>query len=127
MQTSRPQATIPDYRLLVERIYALLAEEYDPDVGEVPPSAENVDRANMLLRDAFRRVQGGFPRGFASSSGRGDIGIYWRAPGRDLHVTVPAALDQPPRAYMNVAGEEFFDERLTPALLAQRLSQFNRA
>jgi hypothetical protein len=127
VQTSQSQATIPDYQLLVERIYALLAEEYDPDVGEVAPSAEKVGRANRLLYDAFRSVQGGFPRGFASSSGRGDIGIYWRAPGRDLHVTIPASPDQTPRAYMNLAGQGFFDERLTPALLAQRLSQFNRA
>jgi len=129
LQVSDASRSLVDrnYNVLVGRVRDLLSDDYDVEIGEQAPSAENIDRAMTLLSDAFQVMRSPFPRAFASTTGRGDIRIYWRSGELDLHLIIPADVGEAPSLYLHDGGSESFDRDVSSAQLADRLSRFSRA
>lgn len=113
--------------MLIRRVRDLLAEEYDIQAGERAPSAENVDRAARLLADAFSQLAGPFPRGFASTTGVGDVRIYWRVGQKSLHLILPPDVNASPALYLRAGDEESYLSHVSAQLLADSLMRFNSA
>lgn len=116
-----------DYSVLVERVCDLEFDDYDEKIGERKPSSENIERAIRLLHRAHQVMEAGFPPGFASTTGQGDIRIYWRSDQQDVHLILPADVREAPSLYLRDGDAESYDAGISPVQLASKLSLFSRA
>jgi hypothetical protein len=110
--------------ILASRVHELLTDEYDLGVGEHAPSAGCINRVNSLLYDAFERLKVPLPLGFASTTGYGDVRLYWRSESRSLHLVFPPNDAERFRLYYRDGQKEVCEKQVSPATLADYLGRF---
>lgn len=72
----------------LRRIVELKDEKYDTEDGEVAPTPETFVSAEDMLSHASEFMLARFPVGYASTTGRGDIRVYWENGVRRVHLMV---------------------------------------
>lgn len=117
-------STLGNLQSISNGIYELSSDDYDSEAGESPPGDDNLLRAVNFLSSAFGVSQSSFPPGYASTTGMGDIRVYWRGNERDLQVIIPADVKVLPSLYRRENGESWLDAQIDPADLASAFKWF---
>ena len=120
-----PDTSLSNLKTTLSRVEALLALEDDAEAGVVRPTETACRQTLGILTHACSLIRGDFPLASPSPDGEGGIHVYWRKPGRNVQLNVPADGKEAPSIFHRDGFQYRMERDSGPAELARWLSWFN--